>query len=237
LGGTYIRLNPSDVARLFMPQQSVEITIAKTTGDNNGQSEQLSFLASIEERNNEKMVLRFNENAAPYFNLFRTGKLITIHTGRSDGIFNFKSKILSRSQSNLKVTVETPKVLSSSDRRGGPRVPLTVPIVYRVLSFKDQQLSHLADKVGLGESLDLGKGGILLLTDLKLPVGMTLLIEFTLDDNPISLVGVVKRSSQNKLNNQFSVGIKFLEPGIEHQELIERAIGKSGELFKGKLSL
>lgn len=237
MSGTYIRLNPADLTRIFQPGQRLTIVLNRSAGEE-GESEHLFYEAYIAEFENEQIVLILPEKSLPDWHLFRSGRVVTIETGRSSGVFTFKSKILSRNNTKNTIHIESPKVMASKERRKDPRVPLTVPVIYHVVSFQNRNLNHLADKIGLGESQDLAKGGITLLTDLELPVGLTLVVEFTLEEKNVSLAGIVRRTiPTDKVNHHYAIGIKFLQPGRQHQELIERAIEKSSERFKGKISL
>lgn len=237
MGGTYIRLNPADLNRIFQPEQRLTIVLNRSAGEE-GQSERFFFNAYIAKFENEQIVLSLPENVLHDWHLFRSGRVITIETGRSNDMFTFKSKILSRNNITRTIHIESPKVLASKERRGDPRVPLTVPVIYHVVSFKNRKLNHLADKIGIGESQDLAKGGITLLTDLELPVGLTLIVEFALEGKDISLAGIVRRAiPTDKTKHHYAVGIKFLQPGPQHQELIQQAIEKSSQRFKGKISL
>jgi c-di-GMP-binding flagellar brake protein YcgR len=238
MGGTYLRLNQMDLARILHPNQRLEITLNRTSSDGS-KLERISVPANILSLENGVIHLSLSEEGRAWFSLFRTGRAVTIHTGRTDGLFTFKSKILRREvKEGVRIVIESPKILASKERRGGPRVPLIVPVVYRVLSFRDKKLFHLADKIGTGESRDLSNGGITLLTNLQLPIGMNLLIEFPLEGESVSLVGVVRRVlSANQQDFAYAVGLQFLEAGPEHQELITRAIHKTGEIFKGGISL
>lgn len=232
MGSTYTRLNPADLARIFQPQQRIELIITKT--GSNGIVEALSFHAIILKIENDQITLTLAEDTSSNFNQFRTGKVISIHTGRSDGMLIFKSKILSKNQAVRTITIETPKVMASKERRGGPRVPFHVPVVYRVLSFRSEKLHHLSSKIGTGESQNLGLGGMTIITDLKLPVGLVLALEFTLEGENLALTGIVKRSEAiNKLKKSFAIGIKFIEPNITHQELIAKIVETSGLRIKG----
>lgn len=239
MGDTYLHLNPMDLARIFQPLQCVEVTISRTVGDESRVHHVTvpSYIINLE---NGRISLEIHREEESLFSLFRPGRVVTIQTGRSDGLFSFKSKILHRHlvPAGLAIEIESPRIMASKERRRGPRIPIILPVVYRVVSFRERELNHLANKIGIGQSENLSKGGITLLTDLQLPVGMILLVELVLDDQKITLAGIVRRSQvRHKMENTYALGIQFLEPGLAHQELIERTISRNGEIFKGGLSL
>lgn len=238
MGGTYLRLNPMDLARILQPHQKLEITLTRSVGED-GHLERISVPAIIQTIDSGAIQLVLDEQGRNWFGLFRPGRSVTIQSGRHDGLFTFKSKVIRREiRDGFRILIESPRILASRERRGGPRVPLIVPVVYRVLSFREQTLNHLSDKIGTGESQDLSKGGITLLTDLQLPVGMIILVEVTLEEATVSLVGIVRRvQNLTSRDYTYAVGIQFLEPGSEHQDLITRTITKTGERFRGGISL
>lgn len=238
MSDTYLRLNPMDMARILHPNQKLELILNRTVGSEN-RVERIAVPAVILSLESGVIRLSLAEEGRPWFSLFRQGRSVTIQTGRSSGLFTFKSKIIRRIiQDGVQIWIESPRILASKERRGGPRVPLLVPVVYRILSFRDKSINHLAEKFGTGASRDLSSNGITLQTDLLLPIGMTVLIEVCLEGETVSLVGLVRRSHEEKRKEYaYSVGIQFLEPGVEHQELIMRAITKAGERFKGGITL
>lgn len=227
-----------DLGRILQPHQKLEVTLTRTIGED-GRLERISVPAVIESLDSGAIQLVLDEQGRNWFGLFRPGRAVTIQSGRSDGLFTFKSKVIRREiREGFRVLIESPRILASRERRGGPRVPLIVPVVYRVLSFRDQTLNHLSDKIGTGESQDLSNGGITLLTDLQLPVGMIILVEITLEEETVALVGIVRRvHNLTRRDYTFAVGIQFLEPGQEHQDIIARTIQKTGERFRGGISL
>lgn len=237
MGETYLRLNPMDLARVLRPNQQLEIMLTRTLSD--AQVERVIIKAVILSLHDGTIQLLLLEEGRLWFSLFRPGRTITIHTGRSDGLFAFKSKIIRREVGDgVRIFIESPKILASKERRGGPRIPMIVPVVYRVLSFREKELPHLSDKIGTGESLDLSKGGITLLTDLQLPVGMNLMIELALEEEIVTLIGVVRRSQPNRHGDYaYSIGLQFLDLGSDELEAIERVFRKNDELFKGGISL
>ncbi|HOP75067.1 MAG TPA: PilZ domain-containing protein [Bacillota bacterium] len=237
MGSTYLRLNPAELIRVFQPNQQVVVIINQPAMDN-GEIEQYSFSTQIIRIENHQLVLGFLPHSEVDLGLFRNGRVITIETGRSNGMFTFKSKIISKNISEGTLYLESPKILANTERRRKPRVPYTVPVIYRVISYRDQNLDHLSTKIGIGESQDLSEGGMTLLTDLKLPVGLILIVEFTLDNEDIALAGIVRRSAAaHRSHHQFAIGIKFLEPSSKYKELIMKTIEKYTKHFRHNITL
>ena len=239
MGDSYLHLSPTELARIFQPRQTIEISFNRTVAADNSVVS-VTVPAAVVNLENNLILMRISREEQSQFPLFRPGRVISIQTGRSAGLLTFKSKILNRAPAaeGLTIGIESPRIMASKERRQGPRIPITLPVVFRVAGFRDLDLKHLADKIAIGESENLSKGGITLLTDLKLPIGLILLMEMTLEKKKITLAGVVRRSQQwQKLDNTYAVGIQFLQPGALNQGLIERTIAKNGEPLKGGLSL
>lgn len=238
MGGTYLRLNPMDMARVLHSNQRLELTLNPTVNSEK-RSERITVPARILALESGVIRLALDEEGRPWFSMFRSGRSLTIQTGRSSGLYIFKSKIIRREvQDGVQIWIESPRILASKERRGRPRIPILTPVVYRVLSFRDKVLHHLSEKIGTGASSDLSNNGIRLLTDLQLPVGLTILIEMNLEGETVSLVGLVRQSClEIRKEYAYSVGIQFMEPGVEHQEFILRAIDKAGQRFKGGITL
>lgn len=239
MGDSYLHLNPADLIRIFQPRQNIEISVNRTVAAAETIL-RVTVPASVVRLENNKIFLQIPKEEQPQYALFRPGRVISIQTGRSEGLFTFKSKIMHRiaNEAGLTVGIESPRIMASKERRQGPRVPLIMPVVYRVAGFRELDLKHLANKIGMGQSENLSKGGITLLTDLKLPLGLVLLLDLTLERKKVTLAGIVRRSQQrHKLDNTYTIGIQFLQPSSFHQELIERTIAKSGAHLKDGISL
>lgn len=236
MGSTYSRLTPAELTRIFQPQQRLEVVLNRTT--QNGLIDPISLQATISKCENDQIILTLIGDNINDLNLLRAGRVIALHTGRSNATLTFKSKIIDRNLDKKEIVIETPKMMSSKERRGGPRVPLSIPVIYRVLSFRNQKLHHLSSKIGKGESQDIALGGITLLTDLKLPVGLVLALEFTFEGEQLALNGVIRRSEAiDKIQNSYAIGIKFLDPHLAQQEIINKIVESAGVRLKGNIQL
>lgn len=233
----YLTLDSNELNRIFQANQPIEITIFKAS--NNGRFEEISGKATIMTVDDATMTLSLSRELLNWFDLFLPQKMITIQYSNSNELIFFRSKIVRRViQESFQIIIETPRVVIKRERRVSKRNPLISPITYRILRLGDRELKHLASKIGTGESQDLSKGGVTLLTNLKLPVGLTLLIEFPLAGNSISMIGRVKhtRSLQNS-DYSFIAGIQFIQPGPEEQDIIGKNTSQDDILQKGGLSL
>lgn len=233
----YLKLDPNELCRVFQPNQPLEITINKAS--DNGHFEEISGKATILAIDATTMTLSLARSLLDWFDLFLPQKMIAIQSCNSNELIFFRSKILRRTiQDSFQIIIESPKVVIKRERRVSKRKPLFTQINYRMLRLGDRDLKHLASKIGTGESKDVSKGGITILTNLQLPVGITLLIEFPLAGKSISVIGQVRhvRSLHNS-DYSFVVGVQFIQPGPEEQSLINKTISGDDQLQKGGLSL
>lgn len=236
MGEMYLKLDTNELNRLFQINHPLEIIINKASS--NGRFEEITGKAKVLEVNESTMTLSLSRELLDWFDLFLPQKMIAIQSSHSDELLFFRSKILRRIiQESFQIIIESPRVVIKRERRVSRRKPLFSPINYRILRLGDQELKYLTSKIGTGESQNVSKGGITLLTNLQLPVGITLLIEFPLAGKNISLIGRVRhvRASQNS-DYGFIVGVQFIQPSPEDQELINKSISSDDLIQKGGLS-
>jgi c-di-GMP-binding flagellar brake protein YcgR len=238
LNSNYIRLNPLDLARFFTPNQFLELTVSNRE-EGSEKTRHITFTAQVISSEPDRLDLSIPElspDSSPA--LFLSGRVVNMQTGLANRSYVFKSKIIAFNLAPKILTLEPPVIMTSRERRRNKRMPLTVPVTFRVLSFRDRQLDYLAEKIGKGSSQDLSCGGITMITELSLPVGLKLLLEFCIDDKLISVAGIVRwTKAMNKLNNDYAAGIKFLDYSPEFQKIISTVFDKSTDFFKGRILL
>ncbi|NLW48659.1 MAG: hypothetical protein GXY86_15195 [Firmicutes bacterium] len=233
----YLKLDSNDLCRVFQPNQPLEIIINKAS--ENGRFEEISGKATILIIDSRTITLSLSPALLDWFDLFLPQKMIALQSSNSNELIFFRSKILRRSiQDSFQIVIESPRVIIKRERRVSKRKPLFTQINYRMLRLGNQDLKHLASKIGTGESKDVSKGGITILTNLQLPVGITLLIEFPLAGKSISMIGQVRhvRPLQNS-DYSYVVGVQFIQTGPEEQDLINKTISNADGIQKAGLSL
>jgi hypothetical protein len=238
MSGNYIRLNPTDLARIFPLRQPLELTVRSREGEGKP-THNVTLTARVISEEYDRLELLIPEiPAASASTLFLPGKVASLQTGRANSSYTFKSKIIGFNMEHSVLTLEPPIIMTSRERRRNKRVPLSVPVTFRVLSFRNRRLDYLAEKVGLGSSQDLSCGGITLITDLYLPAGLKLLLEFCIEDKFIAVAGIVRWSEAvNKSDYSYAAGIKFLDYSPEFEGIISTVFTKSTEFFKGRILL
>jgi len=89
------------------------------------------------------------------------------------------------------------------------RMPVHFPLEFRVVKFKDQNVSHLEGKKGLGRTHDLGENGLSFISNLNLPVEMMLRLKFVLPTGHQyrELVKVVRSRS---MGQKYLTGVEFI---------------------------
>lgn len=229
----YLKLGPNELNRLFQTDQPLDLMINKTYDD--GHFEEINGKVKVLAVEADSMTLSLSGKLLDWFDLFLPEKMIAIQSCHADELLFFRSKIRRRLiQESFQIVIESPRVVIKRERRVDRRKPLYSPINYHILRLGDRDLKHLNSKVGTGESQNVSKGGVTLLTNLQLPVGITLLIEFSLAGKSISLIGQVKhvRSLSNS-DYPFSAGVQFIQPGPEEQALINRNLALDQPPEKG----
>jgi hypothetical protein len=233
-----LHLNPIDMARIFHPNQQVEIVL-DLAYDNKDGSGHIAAKGRITSVKDDSLIVALEEKVDPRSTPFRVGRTVTIQTGRGDGVFCFTSKVINLGlEKEFILILEAPQITPCQERRGGARMPLNVSVSYQPLRYGDRDLGHLAAKLGHGESQDLSQGGITLRTNLRLPAGLILLVHMKLEGELIPLIGQVVRSHPaDDTGQSFITGVKFLDPTPEQQELIVEAEARHEKEETGELSL
>ena len=105
-------------------------------------------------------------------------------------------------------------------RRGAVRVPLVVPVIFRLLEYRGMDLS-LGHQVGRGQSRDISASGIGIVTDLRLEPG--LVVGLLLDQAPWSNLGelrAVVMRAEPEADGRYVTGLRF----YGNDRLVERSL-------------
>jgi hypothetical protein len=234
----YLRLNLMELARIFQPGAKLELSL--TDGINPEVIKDLSLPAYVTYWVNDQISLTLPEMERLKPNqlaLLAEGRIITLQqTGGISGSNRFKCKITALASDQKQLTVGHPVIMTHCERRRGQRVPLNLSVTYQVLRLHSRDLSHLTPKIGIGASQDLGCYGMNMITELFLPIGITLLIHLTIDQQSLAAYGIVRNVKPlNTSNTLFATGIKFIDPDPDFQKAINHAISKSTALFKKRV--
>lgn len=240
MAGTYTHLNFSALAKVFQPQQNLNIIINTVSQNEEGNTEKISivFDALITELRKDHIVLQLDIKDPDNWLLFHDGRIITVEVGNAEGAFTFKSKVVAKSEVIGMLIIDGPKVLAGKERRRGPRVQLNVPVLFSIAGLGQKKIEHLQGKVGVGISTQLAEGGLTFTTELKLPVGMVVVTEFIVNEKKISVAGCVQRCiATDQTDRHFIVGIKFLTPIAATQRLIRQIVRNPNAVPQNSLSL
>lgn len=233
MAGMYRKLNRVDLTKYFFPEQNLELRLDR----NSPFSEESLSVSAVVVSLDRELQLKLAEEGKLWLDHFVTGKLLTIYYGWPDRVLVFKSKIIGAGPDGT-LLIEPPTVMISKERHSGARIPLLVPVTYRVLGFKNKNVEHLCNKQGNGESQELSLGGMRIFTDLRLPPGLIVIVEFSFEGKSFELTGSIRRVQELKRDNyQYGIGIQFLKPTFEEREQISQLLDRLNELDKEDFSV
>lgn len=233
---TYSSLNHLEWLSYFKPNLAVELVLHYRK---DGEILSYATPASVMFASPQTIEFALPPEVRPFIDLFTPESLITIHHGRSEQLLVCKSRIAETFQENeLRVVVVPPRVIANKERRQLKRVPFVAPVSFQIVSFRSKNLKQLANKVGSGEIQDVSLGGLTLLTDLKLPIGLIIQIELTYQSQPLILSGIVRRvQSLTRREFTHAVGIQFIALEPEDQYWISTIISFSQRSFHNEVSV
>jgi c-di-GMP-binding flagellar brake protein YcgR len=235
----YLRLNPTDLARIFHPQAQLELSF--NIHSNPTALKELSLVAKVAHWSNDQIVLTLPPNV--YLTpeeaaLLTVGQAVMLQTGGDGGSNKFICKISVFDLPQKQLVVGIPRIMTSSERRRSQRAPFTVAITYHVLKLDDRDLTHLSRKIGKGVSQDLSCHGLTMTTGLFLPIGLTLALKLKIERETLTARAIVRRvKALDTANTLFATSVKFIEPSPEFQSKIAEIIAKSTDFFKKKVLL
>jgi hypothetical protein len=233
----YLRLNLMELARIFQPGIKVELLLAEgsrpETINNSG------FTTYVTHWVNDRIVLYLPELKELHPNRLAqltAGHLVTLQTGGNGGSNRFKTKITAWDATRKELTIELPAIMTSCERRRSQRIPLKATVTYQALRFHNRELSHLSQKIGVGASQDLNCYGMNMITDLFLPVGLTIVVNLTLNHQTLTTYGIVRCAKPlDTFQTCFATGIKFIDSDPQFKAAVNYAIHKSTILFKKRI--
>ncbi|HEX9916335.1 MAG TPA: PilZ domain-containing protein [candidate division Zixibacteria bacterium] len=123
-------------------------------------------------------------------------------------VYEFDSEVLSQKGEGVYL-VKAPLVIRRSQRRRYVRLDISAPISFRLLCLKDNDcLVSKAEYSGV--ILNIGGGGILLVTKRKLEEGDFVIVDMSLEGCEVisGVLGRVKRSEQSS-EDEFLIGVEF----------------------------
>ncbi|HYH02635.1 MAG TPA: PilZ domain-containing protein [Bacillota bacterium] len=235
--GYYCSLNPLELLVLFQPRQRLELLIYHSDSAQ-ARNIVLTLPAQVEVIDPNQMVLTLTESGSVKPEFLTPGKVISLILGQTHGSYSFKTRISAYNPTRRRLTLEPPRVMWSQDRRNHPRFPVALPATYRLLRFNNQRLENLSGKIGTGSTDNLSCDGISLVTELQLPVDLTLLIRLEFKEQPVSAVGVVCRTTAIPTHRKlYSVGIKFVMSSPRFQASLLQMLQHNTEFFSKRVLL
>lgn len=233
--GYYCSLNPLELMILFQPRQRLELLVYHSDSSP-ARNLVVTLSAQVETVNQNSLVLAIAESEAINTEFLTPGKVISLFQGHPHGSYSYKTRITAYNPTKHRLTLEPPRIMWSEDRRRHPRFPVALPATYRLLRFHDRRLDNLSEKIGTGSTDNLSCDGISLITKLQLPADLTLLIRLEFKEKPLSVVGMVCRSTVVPTNQKlYTTGIKFVMSSPMFQASLLQTLQNNTEFFSKRV--
>lgn len=146
----------------------------------------------------------------------RSKKILqVVYVDNAKGIYSFKSRILNLDDPIIEV--DKPNQLQKYQRRKFVRIKYETDIKFSPISYKGENLTHLEDKKGTGQMVDLSAGGICFTSDIKLMEQLVIELRFTLGDNYLQILGEIVRVIERE--ESYEIGVKF---ELENKKVVDQ---------------
>ncbi|MBM7624523.1 flagellar brake protein [Sporohalobacter salinus] len=128
-----------------------------------------------------------------------------IYVNDAKGIHYFKSQILNIDDPIIQVN--KPNLIQKSQRREFVRVKYETDVEFSPISYKGENLTHLEDKKGIGQMVDLSAGGICFISDIELIKELVIELRVTLGEDDFQILGEIVRVIEKE--EGYEIGVKF----------------------------
>ncbi|SJZ33953.1 flagellar brake protein [Selenihalanaerobacter shriftii] len=165
----------------------------------------------ILEIKNERLIVQLSNDLD-----LTSGKLVQmVYIDNAQGIYYFNTEIVSVEMPLIKLKL--PNKIQNYQRRQFVRVEYQTEIEFSPVSYQGENLTHLEDKKGHGQMIDISGGGICFKSDIKLLEELVIDLRFRLNENDFEILGEVVRVL--KKGDEYEIGIKFdiLSSKVEDQ--------------------
>jgi c-di-GMP-binding flagellar brake protein YcgR len=208
-----------------------EVKIRKPEAEFDNLSE--APFAQIDEIKEEKVIIICEKGLN-----FETDDLIQIiYIDNAKGIHYFNTEV--KEIDNSVIKVRAPEFIQRYQRRQYLRVKYKTEIEFRPVSYQGENLTHLEEKRGLGQMVDISAGGVCFTSDIELLEGLVIETSFELGDSFFQNLGEVVRIIE-KEDEVYEMGIKFdlkskkVENEISNFALKQQIINHKKEKLKSE---
>jgi c-di-GMP-binding flagellar brake protein YcgR len=208
-----------------------EVKIRKPEAEFDNLSE--APFAQIDEIKEEKVIIICEKGLN-----FETDDLIQIiYIDNAKGIHYFNTEV--KEIDNSVIKVRAPEFIQRYQRRQYLRVKYKTEIEFRPVSYQGENLTHLEEKKGLGQMVDISAGGVRFTSDIELLEGLVIETSFELGDSFFQNLGEVVRIIE-KEDEVYEMGIKFdlkskkVENQISNFALKQQIINHKKEKLKSE---
>ncbi|KXS44470.1 MAG: hypothetical protein AWU54_740 [Candidatus Frackibacter sp. T328-2] len=138
-----------------------------------------------------------------------------IYIDSSQGVHYFTTEIKSREEEIIKLKL--PDIINRRQRRQFVRVEYKTDIQFSPVSYQGENLTHLEEKKGAGQMVDISGGGICMLSDIRLLKGLVVELNFSLKGEEFKILGEVVRIMDREEDYEMGVKFDFKSSKIENQ--------------------
>jgi c-di-GMP-binding flagellar brake protein YcgR len=160
---------------------------------------------------------------------FDRGCKLRVEFAVKDAIYSFEATVINRKKSNQVplLVINRPTMFSRRQRRDFVRLPLLLPVSFRVISSNDDSSNAKISEVITGKTVDISGGGLQVACSTRVNRNDTILLSLRPEDgNPqsLSLSGTVSWVDEDVYTRTVRFGLNFAEIKELEQERIIKFI-------------
>ncbi|MCK8824423.1 flagellar brake protein [Fuchsiella alkaliacetigena] len=130
-----------------------------------------------------------------------------IYVNNAKGIHYFNGRITTIGGDRKLIKVRCPEKAQKHQRRQAVRVKYKTEVEFSPVSYQGKNLTHLEDKKGTGQMIDISAGGICFSSDIKLLKDLVVELSFNLEEEPYQVLGEIVRIIETE--EGYEMGVKF----------------------------
>ena len=182
------------------------------------------FTSVVQELDTDTLSINIPLRQGHYL-LLRTGESVRVEFAVDDAIYRFETEVRGRKKSNNVplIVLPRPTRFARRQRRSFVRLPVNLPVQYRVISRNaDTGLPQVSDTY-TGKTVDVSGGGLQIAVTKRVSRGDTALVSLSLDDgNPqaLALSGPISWVTEDDRTTTVRFGVGFAQINEAEQERI-----------------
>ncbi|MGM0472295.1 MAG: flagellar brake protein [Bacillota bacterium] len=132
-------------------------------------------------------------------------QLQVLYTDQARGIYYFRNQVRNLDQPRIKL--QRLEELQKYQRRDFVRVNYQTEIKFSPISYQGENLTHLEEKQGLGEMVDISAGGLCFIAGIELMEELVIELNFELAGEAFQVLGKVVRVIEQE--EGYELGVQF----------------------------